>query len=277
VPVALHEGQQRKVRSCYSNNFHRGCIIKLCIHDGLAINQQQGLAVYGPARRACPNKKYSKKTYRNFSSSTWNKTTLDYTVSYINYDKNGNLLTMDQQGNVPGSGIQTIDQLRYNYEDNGQSNRLLKVGDAMPDYGTGDFVNTNGTANDYSYDANGNLASDANKEIDTIIYTHFDKPQEIRFKNGKSLEYSYDAAGGKVQELVRQPGQADKITDYIGSYVYENNSLQYIPTAEGRSVRTTVNDNFKEEYFVKDHLGNVRSTIDVTPTPLQVYLQVHPE
>jgi hypothetical protein len=84
---------------------------------------------------------------------------------------------MDQQGNVPGSGIQTIDQLRYNYEDNEQSNRLLKVGDAMPDYGTGDFVNTNGTANDYSYDANGNLASDANKEIDTIIYTHFDKPQ----------------------------------------------------------------------------------------------------
>jgi RHS repeat-associated protein len=213
--------------------------------------------------------------YRNFSASTWNKTALDYTVSYINYDKNGNLLSMDQQGNVPGSGIQTIDQLRYNYEDNGQSNRLLKVGDAMPDYGTGDFVNTNGTADDYSYDANGNLASDANKEIDTIIYTHFDKPQEIRFKNGKSLEYSYDAAGGKVQELVRQPGQADKITDYIGSYVYENNSLQYIPTAEGRSVRTTVNDNFKEEYFVKDHLGNVRSTIDVTPTPLQVYLATY--
>jgi RHS repeat-associated protein len=227
-----------------------------------------------PAGRALI-KKYSKKTYHNFSSSTWNKTTLDYTVSNINYDKNGNLLSMDQQGNVPGSGIQTIDQLRYNYEDNGQSNRLLKVGDAMPDYGTGDFVNTNGTANDYSYDANGNLASDANKEIDTIIYTHFDKPQEIRFKNGKSLEYSYDAAGGKVQELVRQPGLADKITDYIGGYVYENNSLQYIPTAEGRSVRTTVNDNFKEEYFVKDHLGNVRSTIDVTPTPLQVYLATY--
>jgi hypothetical protein len=57
--------------------------------------------------------------------------------------------------------------------------------------------------------------------------------------------------------------------------VYENNSLQYIPTAEGRSVRTTVNDNFKEEYFVKDHLGNVRSTIDVTPTPLQVYLATY--
>ena len=56
------------------------------------------------------------------------------------YDKKGNLLSMDQQGNVPGSGIQTIDQLRYNYESNGESNRLLKVGDVMPDYGTGDFV-----------------------------------------------------------------------------------------------------------------------------------------
>ncbi len=182
---------------------------------------------------------------------------------------------MDQRGVTPANGIQTIDALRYNYEDNEQSNRLQRVGDAMSNYNLGDFVDNNGAGTDYSYDPNGNLESDANKGISNISYTHFDKPQVITFNNGNSIEYSYDAAGNKVQEMVIQPGQTTKTTDYVGSYRYEDNALSYINNAEGRTVRNVTTGEFKEEFFVKDHLGNVRSTIDVIQYPLREYLATY--
>ncbi|PSK90604.1 RHS repeat protein [Taibaiella chishuiensis] len=208
----------------------------------------------------------------------WNKTTLDYTVSNIQYDKNGNLKAMDQQGVTPANGIQTIDRLRYNYGSNEESNRLARVADNAANYGLGDFVEnavSNGTSDDYSYDKNGNLETDYNKGIEKVFYTHFNKPERILFSNGGSIEYSYDATGNKVQELVKKAGQPDKITDYIGGYVYEGNVQRYIQTAEGRSVRDINANTYKEEYFVKDHLGNVRSTIDVVQKPILQYLATY--
>lgn len=210
--------------------------------------------------------------YRTSSSTLWNKTELDYTVSGIFYDKNGNLMAMDQRGVVPANGIQTIDKLRYNYSSGEQSNNLLKVSDAMPNYGVGDFVNPNGTNTDYKYNGNGNLTLDNNKGISDITYTHFNKPIVVTFDNGGSIEYSYDAAGNKLEEIILQPGKQPKRTDYVGSYIYENDQLQYILGSEGRSVYNAANGTFKEEFFVKDHLGNVRSTIDVIQYPLREYL-----
>lgn len=206
---------------------------------------------------------------------SWNKNALDYTVSNLNYDKNGNILSMDQQGVSPGLGVTTIDKLRYNYEASNVSNRLQRVTDSMPDFDLGDFVNTNGSSKDYSYDDNGNLKSDANKGISNISYTHFNKPQIITYTNGNYFEFSYDASGNKVQEIMYKNGTTPKVTDYISTFVYEDNELQYLLTPEGRTVRTSVNDAFKEEYFVKDHLSNIRSTIDVTEKPLLQYLATY--
>ena len=41
---------------------------------------------------------------------------------------------------------------------------------------------SNFTSNEYLYDANGNMASDANKGI-TVAYNHFNLPTEVRFKS----------------------------------------------------------------------------------------------
>src|SRR5690606_19498438 len=60
-----------------------------------------------------------------------------------------------------------------------------------------------------------------------------------------------------------------KKTDYVGNAVYRNDSLQYISTAEGRTVYQ--NQTFTEEYFVKDHLGNIRSIVDVHLPSMQAY------
>ena len=206
---------------------------------------------------------------------TWTKANADYTTSNLKYDKNGNLLSMDQKGVKPGTGIVDMDQLKYYYANGGQSNQLLTVTDNAAFHDLGDFNNTNGTNADYSYDVNGNIIADDNKGISFVTYNHFNRPQTVTLLGGKKIAYSYDALGNKVQELVIDPAQPVKRTDYIGNFSYENDVLQYVQTTDGRTVRDNGNNSFKEEYFVKDHLGNIRSVIDVTVYPIQEYLATY--
>ena len=60
-------------------------------------------------------------------------------------------------------------------------------------------------ATDYSYDGNGNMVKDKNKDIETyagsngIEYNHLNLPKKITIKstsaNKGTIEYTYDAAG----------------------------------------------------------------------------------
>ena len=208
-----------------------------------------------------------------YPMGTWSNTWSDYSVSNLGYDRNGNMTTMTQRGmGLVGSSIVpvTMDHLSYTYES--QSNRLARVEDTVAtNYNLGDFINGNVNSPDYSYDASGNLGKDRNKGIDTIVYTWFNKPHTITFSNGSSIKYIYDAAGSKLQEIATSGGVAKK-TDYVGNFVYQNDTLKYLGTAEGRTVYTTADGSYKEEFFVRDHLGNVRSTVDVYTYPVSSYL-----
>jgi len=214
------------------------------------------------------------RTRQNNSMTGWNKTELDYTVSGLYYDKNGNILGMKQRGVRPGGILYDMDQLSYHYKAGGHSNQLAYVSDASgPDsYGLGDFQDHNTGNADYSYDQNGNLNADANKGLEAQ-FTWFNKPAAIDI-NGNRIEYSYDAAGNKVQELVTDnTASTVKRTDYIGNCVYESDRLQYMLTAEGRTAFYPGGAHpFKEEFFVKDHLGNVRSVVDIVTHPRADYL-----
>jgi len=202
--------------------------------------------------------------YTTNTSNTWSKSAMDYSVSKLSYDENGNIMGMKQRGVKPGTGPVDMDIMNYTYESN--SNRLAAVTDGgVPDYGAGDFHDNGSTGVDYTYDPNGNLQLDGNKGISgDISYTFFNKPIHIELGNGSSFDYSYDATGGKVQEKITGvPQQDDITTDYIGNAVYENDKLKYILTAEGRTVfDESAALPIREEYFVKDHLGNVRSTLN---------------
>ncbi len=88
------------------------------------------------------------------------------------YDVNGNILRMTQKGYKVNSSV-VLDDMRYGYQTN--SNKLAKVTDTVndPNSKLGDFKDgSNGVADDYAYDANGNLYSDKNKNIASILYTH---------------------------------------------------------------------------------------------------------
>jgi RHS repeat-associated protein len=199
----------------------------------------------------------------NQYTSGFNKTAgIDFSVSNLSYDANGNIGSMTQKGwKLAGSTI--IDQLTYGYL--ASSNKLNVVTDpTYNDYTSklGDFKydpSTKGTT-DYGYDVNGNLISDQNKKISSISYNHLNLPQTITVTGKGSIEYVYDAGGNKLKKIVHENGQADKTTLYLFG-TYENDVLQFLPQEEGRVRLRTSDNSFQWDYFLKDHLGNVRMVL----------------
>jgi RHS repeat-associated protein len=231
--------------------------------------------------------------FNHTENGIWKHTTMDYSVSNLFYDKNGNMIHMKQRGTYPpamnGTAPFDMDNLSYTYESGDVSNHLSQVTESatVSDYGAGDF---RGTASD-TYDANGNLKTNTGtKNIIGITYTRFNKPQMISYSNSSTIEYSYDALGNKVEELIiDKPNVIRKRTDYIGNVVYQNrystnsslpdgdntDSLQHILTSDGRTDYNYSLLQPGEEFFVKDHLGNVRSTINVSSYELKSYLATY--
>jgi RHS repeat-associated protein len=196
----------------------------------------------------------------NQYTSGFNKTAgLDFSVSGLGYDANGNILTQSQNGwKVSGSNF--IDQLTYSYTTN--TNKLLGVTDGSNDYASklGDFkydANTK-TSTDYTYDVNGNLIADNNKKISAISYNHLNLPSAITVTDKGSIAYTYDAAGNKLKKITTE-GSSVTTTLYMFG-IYENDVLQFLPHEEGRT-RPVANNDFVNDYFLKDHLGNVRMVL----------------
>jgi len=183
------------------------------------------------------------------------------------YDYNGNIRAMTQQGLYNGSST-TIDQLAYSYKPN--SNKLLKVKDNISlNTGLGDFNDgSNGDNNDYAYDVNGNLTKDENKNISSISYNILNLPEQIDVTGKGTIRYQYDAAGNKLSKTVNETGLGQKITTYLGGMVFENDVLQYVAMEEGR-FRSTSSTTLTADYFLKDHLRNVRSMVNEDKTLLE--------
>jgi RHS repeat-associated protein len=155
--------------------------------------------------------------------------------------------------------------------------------------------NINQNSDDYGYDGNGNLITDLNKKLigdigidktaGAIAYNHLNLPWQILVKtdNGGdkgSITYIYDAAGVKLKKEVVDKSISGKTitttTSYVGGLVYESKTtspantpnddytdkLQLISHEEGRiryiAAEGTTAAHYEFDYFVKDHLGNVR-------------------
>ncbi len=183
-----------------------------------------------------------------------------YTEGPISYDKNGNIMSLERWGlKSDGVTLDKIDLLSYHYLP--YSNRLEKVTDAAdPIAGFNNGTTGNGT--DYTYDANGNMKKDLNKNIGTamtdgIDYNHLNLPVMVTISEHSWVKYTYDAAGTKVRKVVSTGQGQTTTTDYAGGYVYENGALKYFPHPEGYASREA-NGNFIYIYNYKDHLGNVR-------------------
>lgn len=197
------------------------------------------------------------------------------------YDANGNIKRMQQWGLVAPGSSAPVDDLQYGYQElNELSNKLQRVTDSYnnPSSTLGDFkeITTNQTA-DYTYDRNGNLISDANKGIPSITYNHMNLPELITITGKGTIFYEYDADGVKHRKTVTdQTVSTTKVTvtDYVSGAIYEDHKLQSIAHEEGRiriSYPTGQPVKYTFDYFVKDHLGNVRMVL-TEGTQQQLYM-----
>ncbi len=184
-----------------------------------------------------------------------------YNASY-SYDKNGNLMTLERNGEQDdANNVIPIDDLVYSYDD---GNKLMIVKD-LENFSAGyDDAHTTTGQDDFAYDTYGNLTLDKDKDITAINYNHLNLPTEITFGGGGTIEYLYDAAGIKLKKTVTDGTDID-ITEYVDGFHYTGNqtnvNLDFFPTAEGY-VKVIVNDlggtvyNYVFQYM--DHLGNIR-------------------
>ncbi|UEG55322.1 RHS repeat-associated core domain-containing protein [Mucilaginibacter daejeonensis] len=184
----------------------------------------------------------------NISSQAYNNNGTANTFNYT-YDKLNRLLSgiasgMGETLSYDGMGnIQTLQRdgtsRNYTYYNNGQSNQLRSVSGL--------------TLTDYVYDANGDAATDGRLNK-TIIYNLLNLPES--YSGGPS--YTYLANGQKIRKV-----SGGVTTDYVGGVQYNNGSIELIQHEEGTALRSGTSYSFR--YDLKDHLGNVRTTMYRNP------------
>ncbi len=185
-----------------------------------------------------------------------------YNESGITYDHNGNLLLLSRYH----GDYNMIDALNYK---NYNGNQIGYVDDYSSVSSPVGFQNKSNGGNDYTYDPNGNLTSDFNKSISTIAYNYLNLPSLVTFNPQRTISFTYDAAGMKLQKTISDSG---RITNYYyaGDYVYRNDTLEFISHPEGRlrpvRIDTTqaisiANLKYIYDYYLKDHLGSVRDVL----------------
>jgi YD repeat-containing protein len=189
-----------------------------------------------------------------------------YNIGYVNYDPNGNITTLQRVNQQSSGTYGLVDNLAYSYATN--SNKLSYLYDyqTLPTYISQDYKNL-GTST-YNYDGNGNLLGNTDQYSVVISYNHLNLPTAIVFSGtGRRLDYWYNAEGTKVRQ-VNTVGTTVTTVDYVGEFVFENSSLSYINHEEGRA--TFENSAFQYEFFIKDHLGNVRQVVRAPVSALRI-------
>ena len=124
-----------------------------------------------------------------------------------------------------------------------------------------EFKDSMKQANEYTYDANGNLTKDLNKNITGISYNCLNLPNTVTFSDGSTITYTYGADGTKLR-TVHKIGSTTTTTDYCGNVIYENGVQKLLLTEEGY---ITLSDS-KYHYYLKDHQGNNRVVISQSGT-----------
>ena len=183
-----------------------------------------------------------------------------FSENVTGYDKNGNIKGLQRYGQTGASAYGLIDNLTFTLN----GNRLNRVDDAVTasTYGGGfEFKDGVKQANEYAYDANGNLTKDLNKGITGISYNCLNLPNAVTFSDGSTITYTYGADGTKLR-TVHKIGSATTTTDYCGNVIYENGVQKLLLTEEGY---VTLSDS-KYHYYLKDHQGNNRVVINQSGT-----------
>jgi len=164
-----------------------------------------------------------------------------------------------------GGSYGFIDNLSFTYT----GNQVTRIEDSSndPTYnGAFNFVDGASQTNEYTYDANGNMTKDLNKNILSIQYNLLNLPQCMRLGNGNSAEYAYNAAGERLSTTYGD------LTSGVTFYHSANYFYTYGPLyifIDGGYI--TLNGSTPVyHYYVKDHLGSNRVVCNASGAVEQV-------
>ena len=179
----------------------------------------------------------------------------------------GNLQTLTRNGKLNDTSFPPIDNLTFTYT----GNQVTRIDDSgyTPTYtGAFNFVNGASQSGEYTYDQNGNMTKDLNKNISSISYNLLNLPTNITYSSGKSAAYIYDATGRKLRTSYKASASATPVpTDYCGNMIYENGVLKQILVDGGYM---TVTGTPFYYYYLQDHLGSNRVVVNTGGTATQI-------
>lgn len=196
----------------------------------------------------------------------------------LTYDLNGNIKSLLRKGD----NAVTIDNLTYNYGA-AASNQLMYVKDDATDpskKNLGFFDQNPGTAQDYTYDGNGNLTRDLNKGVgmttsdnqNVISYNVLNVPEKV-IKGTSSVQYIYSAGGSKLAQIISFEATT-KQTDYSDEFIYENDVIQFVNHEDGRIVLGTSTVVAKHTGDSPINLTAANSTLTTYANGSESYVQV---
>ncbi len=120
----------------------------------------------------------------------------DYFSSY-EYDKNGNITSLNRNGYYTSSNKLGMDALSYVY--NNETNQLNSVNDLISSGNYGTDLDDQKTDN-YTYNANGQLTADVASGVSKIEWGLNGKVSKVTKSDGTTLNYTYDALGNKISK-----------------------------------------------------------------------------
>ena len=185
-----------------------------------------------------------------------------YGLANASYDKNGNITNLKRFGRTSALNESeqygVVDELTYSYT----GNQLHRVEDAAPTQTNIDnFQDRAHYNNEFTYDEVGNMIADGNKKIQNINYNYLNLPELVSFVGSSDfIRYYYDATGVKIRKELTVSGNTSNYY-YVGSMMYQGSQLVHLPTEVGRvNCDNSAEIKYSYEYFIKDHLGNIRLT-----------------
>ena len=197
------------------------------------------------------------------------------------YDLMGNILTLSRSGKVYDEIYGVTDDLTYQYD----GNRLIRVTNHAADtpaykdamyYADGADLDTERT-----YDANGNMTSNADSRISRISYDALNMPCRIDYIDGSHIDYTYAADGAKQRiDYYLNPYTSSLPDDdlgtacdssllvhtwreYAGNCVYVCDTLSMILINGGYITFDYTTHQPIYHYYLKDYLGNNRITVSL--------------
>jgi len=187
------------------------------------------------------------------------------TVDNITYDKNGNILSLNRSVRTENACL-VFDKLHYFYN----GNRLIAVDDDINmqsrlfDFSDNGHKYATSNNTEFFYDENGNMTEDVNRGLHIDYVKELNLPKTISFEEGYiENQYLYNGTKYAKREF-DAGGNLQNEEKYFDNLIIKNGQPFKILHPEGYLNLQAGASNQMFNYFIKDHLGNVRIVLSET-------------